>query len=468
VPFSPAFLDELRRRTRLTELIGRRVKLVRRGREHAGLCPFHHEKTPSFYVVEEKRFWHCFGCGAHGDAIGFVMRADNLDFEQAVQKLAGGVGQPDPGVMTPPRDRGTARPPAAVRAAPAWAPILPVPDDAPALLRPDGWTVELINPKQAGTPKERTRYRPVLRWPYRDAAGRLLGYVLRIEFERDGRRKKFTPPITFCAGPGGARRWCVVAFPAPRPLYGLSELAARPEAPVIVAVEGEKTCNASRRLLPGYVVVTWPGGSNSIAHVDWHPLTGRDVLLLLDNDDAARKAADGRIDPSGDRHPGIAELLAPIARRVRVVDPPADLEEGWDLADAEAEGWSQADAGRWLLAHLRPAAAAIPAPVERVAEPIIRKPTASSPTRTGSPWNRRRLEELVGKVGRVDQARLKRRLVRTAGLVANAVRNGEIRPEVAEAVLARAAAQAGLEESEARRLGSFTFRTAGEDDAGEG
>ena len=142
----------------------------------------------------------------------------------------------------------------------------------------------------------------------------------------------------------------------------MNELAARPKAPVIVAVEGEKTCNAGRRLLPGYVVVTWPGGSNSIAQVDWRPLIGRDVLLLLDNDDAARKVADGRIDPSSDRHPGIAELLAPIKWRVRVVDPPADLQEGWDLADADAEGWSPAEALGWVLDHLPPAVA-IPAPV---------------------------------------------------------------------------------------------------------
>jgi len=80
----PGFLDELRSRTSLSGLIGRRVKLVRRGREYAGLCPFHHEKTPSFYVVEDKSFFHCFGCGAHGDAIGFVMRADNLDFIEAI------------------------------------------------------------------------------------------------------------------------------------------------------------------------------------------------------------------------------------------------------------------------------------------------------------------------------------------------------------------------------------------------
>src|SRR5271156_905123 len=90
--FPPGFLDELRNRISISELIGRRVKLTRRGQEFAGLCPFHHEKTPSFYVVEDKDFFHCFGCGAHGDAIGFIMRADNLDFIEAIERLAGEAG----------------------------------------------------------------------------------------------------------------------------------------------------------------------------------------------------------------------------------------------------------------------------------------------------------------------------------------------------------------------------------------
>ncbi|MGE0260678.1 MAG: DNA primase [Alphaproteobacteria bacterium] len=90
--FPPGFLDELRSRVSLADLVGRRVRLARRGREHSGLCPFHNEKTPSFYVVEDKGFFHCFGCGAHGDAIGFVMRADNLDFIEAVERLAGEAG----------------------------------------------------------------------------------------------------------------------------------------------------------------------------------------------------------------------------------------------------------------------------------------------------------------------------------------------------------------------------------------
>jgi DNA primase len=105
VAFPPAFLDELRNRISLPGLIGRRVKLVRRGREFAGLCPFHHEKTPSFYVVEDKSFFHCFGCGAHGDVVGFVMRADNLDFIEAVEKLAGEAGLAVPQASPQERER---------------------------------------------------------------------------------------------------------------------------------------------------------------------------------------------------------------------------------------------------------------------------------------------------------------------------------------------------------------------------
>src|SRR6476620_5871630 len=90
--FPSGFLDEVRSRVSLADLVGRRVRLTRRGREQGGLCPFHNEKTPSFYVVEDKGFFHCFGCGAHGDAIGFLMRADNLDFIEAVERLAGEAG----------------------------------------------------------------------------------------------------------------------------------------------------------------------------------------------------------------------------------------------------------------------------------------------------------------------------------------------------------------------------------------
>src|SRR3982751_2187284 len=97
---SPAFLDELRARTSLSALIGRSVKLQRAGREWKACCPFHQEKTPSFYVNDEKSFYHCFGCQAHGDAIRFLTDAKGLPFMDAVKELAGKAGldvpAPDP------------------------------------------------------------------------------------------------------------------------------------------------------------------------------------------------------------------------------------------------------------------------------------------------------------------------------------------------------------------------------------
>ncbi len=86
----PAFLDELRARTPLSAIIGRRVKLARSGKQWKGCCPFHGEKTPSFYVYEDG--FHCFGCGAHGDAISFVMQTQGCNFPEAVSQLAGEAG----------------------------------------------------------------------------------------------------------------------------------------------------------------------------------------------------------------------------------------------------------------------------------------------------------------------------------------------------------------------------------------
>lgn len=90
------FLDELRAKVSVVDVVGARVKLVRKGREFTGLCPFHNEKTPSFTVNETKGFYHCFGCGAHGDIIKFEMEANNLPFMEAVEKLANKAGLPMP------------------------------------------------------------------------------------------------------------------------------------------------------------------------------------------------------------------------------------------------------------------------------------------------------------------------------------------------------------------------------------
>ncbi len=101
----PAFLDELRARTPLSGLIGRKTRLAKSGRNWKGCCPFHGEKTPSFYVYDDH--FHCFGCGAHGDAITFVMRAEGASFPEAVERLAGeaGLEVPKPTPEAAARDR---------------------------------------------------------------------------------------------------------------------------------------------------------------------------------------------------------------------------------------------------------------------------------------------------------------------------------------------------------------------------
>jgi DNA primase len=88
------FLEELRARTPLAPLVGRRVKLARSGRQWKGCCPFHGEKTPSFHVYDDH--FHCFGCGAHGDAVSFVMQSQGASFPEAVAQLAAEAGMEVP------------------------------------------------------------------------------------------------------------------------------------------------------------------------------------------------------------------------------------------------------------------------------------------------------------------------------------------------------------------------------------
>ena len=100
-----SFIDELIERTNIVEVIGLRVPLKKAGREYRACCPFHSEKTPSFWVSPEKQFYHCFGCGAHGTALGFLIEHDRLPFPEAVAELAQGLG------LTVPHEGGAAPPP---------------------------------------------------------------------------------------------------------------------------------------------------------------------------------------------------------------------------------------------------------------------------------------------------------------------------------------------------------------------
>ncbi len=96
------FIEILRERLSVSSVVGKYIKLKRHGHEFQGLCPFHQEKTPSFTVNDRKRFYHCFGCGAHGDIVSFVMETQSTPFLEAIQQLAEMAGLPMPD--TKPKD----------------------------------------------------------------------------------------------------------------------------------------------------------------------------------------------------------------------------------------------------------------------------------------------------------------------------------------------------------------------------
>ena len=90
------YIEELTRRTDIVELVGSYVQLKRKGRLYGGLCPFHSEKTPSFYVYPDTQSFYCFGCGAAGDAISFAQKINSISYPEAVKLLAGRAGMPEP------------------------------------------------------------------------------------------------------------------------------------------------------------------------------------------------------------------------------------------------------------------------------------------------------------------------------------------------------------------------------------
>ena len=101
----PAFVQDLLSRVDIVEIVGRQVQLKKAGSSHKGLCPFHGEKTPSFTVSPTRQTYHCFGCGVHGNAVGFLMEQHGMGFVEAVRDLAQQVGMTVPEDDTTPEER---------------------------------------------------------------------------------------------------------------------------------------------------------------------------------------------------------------------------------------------------------------------------------------------------------------------------------------------------------------------------
>jgi P4 family phage/plasmid primase-like protien len=318
--------DALLARVSLVDVVGHYVQLKKMGGELRGLCPFHDDHTPSFYVIPKKGFAHCFSCGWSGDAIGFIREKEGLDFLAAVERLGGNV---------------------------AWKPTITPEPKAPIVER-----VTSKPPPDAGTPNMRLRElgEPVRIWPYRDAEGDILGYVCRYEVKSNGDKEPKKEIRCWTWGARGVQLpcWSVGAFSKPRPLYSMERLAARPTARALI-VEGEKTADAAQALFPANVAITWPGGAQAWKHADWATLWGKGVTLCADADTAGWQAMEG-----------IAALLHDhLECDVRVIDTNR-MPEGWDLHDmlvagleladpkrTDQVGWTPAQALEWARPRIR-------------------------------------------------------------------------------------------------------------------
>jgi hypothetical protein len=231
--YSAPFLDQLRTRAKLSDLVsGCGVELTRRGREFVGLCPFHRERTPSFTVTDNKHFFHCFGCGAHGDVFAFLMRVDNIDFRTAVTKIAGGRGAGNDGS----RPGGTVS-------------NMDQLDDREALNRRLAWRLWTAAHEPCGTPVERYLHQrglelpsmPVLRWAPRcwnRETGRELPAMLARVDSADG---KFTAVHRTWLMPDGSGK---AALSEPKCSLGPTRGGAvrlAPLGPVLAVAEGIET-----------------------------------------------------------------------------------------------------------------------------------------------------------------------------------------------------------------------------------
>jgi putative DNA primase/helicase len=285
-------VDGLKARTDIVSVVGAYVALKKRGAEFVGLCPFHADKNPSFWVSPAKQFCHCFSCGANKDVIEFMQDMEGLDFKAACERLGACTWEPKAPIAhersTPLPERITSKPPAD-----AEAPNMAI----------------------------RALGEPSRIYTIRDLDGSLWAYECRYD-QPEGKKEV----RIWSWGARGDREpgWGVGHLNVLRPLYGLERLADHPKSPVLIT-EGPKKADAGAVLLPAYASISWTGGANAWHKHDYAPLGQmRTVLIFPDNDEpgiaAAGKLAAVLSDPRG------------LACRVRVVDPTGQP-EGWDIAD---------------------------------------------------------------------------------------------------------------------------------------
>jgi DNA primase len=304
------FIDDLIARADIVEVVGRRTQLKKAGREYKACCPFHDEKTPSFTVSPGKGFYHCFGCGAHGTAIGFLMEFDHMSFVEAIESLASSMGVEVPrSESDQPARRYDELFSLMDTVARHWQSCLKETPAAVEYLKergidgstakrfgigyaPDGWSnvldkfgkseeaterllaTGLIIRKDNG--KHYDRFRDRVMFPIRDARGRTIGFGGRTM--GDGEPKYLNSPET-------------VLFHKGRELYGMYEARqALRHIERLVVVEGYMDTVALARHGIDFVVATL-GTATTNEHLNRLFRLTENVYFSFDGDRAGRKAA---------------------------------------------------------------------------------------------------------------------------------------------------------------------------------
>lgn len=302
-------------------LLSYNVNLVKRGHEYIAKCinPSHADETPSMCVIPLKQRVHCFSCGYDEDAIGVAVTLNGgmsrnptpTEFANACKSLG----------ALPTVTMGTVQPEAKLK-----------PAVRTTTTPPDGVMPPNMNIKGIGEPTHIATYL--------DADGRIVGYIARyneVDSATGEVKKTFRPWTYGRKSENVPAEWSQGQFSAPRPLYGAELLSQYPDKPACI-VEGERTADAARVLLPNYVCVTWPGGAMATRSADWSALVGRRVVIFPDADFPGARAAED-----------IAKTLVSLGSSpdlVSVIDS-SGQPEGWDLADALADGWTTDQVIAW-------------------------------------------------------------------------------------------------------------------------
>ena len=314
-------IEQIKSANPIEQVVGERIELKKSGHKHTACCPFHHDKTPSFFVDTVKQKFNCYGCGEYGDVLDFIVRYEGVDFKTACAILGGEQGLPD-AKTRPQRVRKIIK-----SIYDGIEPITPVPAEA-ELMSVRKRTPKIYNPNR----ESYTTFKPSMVFEYHNAIGQLIGYVLRIDLE-DG--VKITPAVMWCKSPK-FEGWCLFTFPKPRPLYGLERIERNPDTPVLI-VEGEKAADAAHILLPAYIIVTWSGGTQAVNMTDWKPLSGRKILIWPDADQAGVDAA-----------LQVAQICEEVgAEQIKIIAWDKAKPKGWDSADALIERLTKEQIMAW-------------------------------------------------------------------------------------------------------------------------